>query len=60
MLSGVIAASAITRRNLVNEIRNGATIADRRRMNDWDKNFDALEAIRGLTGTRQPEIPQQR
>ena len=49
MLSGVIAASAITRRNLVNEIRNGATIADRRRMNDWDKNFDGLEATRGLT-----------
>ncbi|MFC8935246.1 phytoene desaturase family protein [Rhodococcus sp. NPDC057135] len=49
MLSGVHAASAVTGRDLVHEIRTGQVVADATRLSHWDKEFDALGATRGFS-----------
>lgn len=49
MLSGVHAAGAVTRRDLVHEIRAGRVVADASRLSLWGKEFDALAATRGFS-----------
>jgi all-trans-retinol 13,14-reductase len=46
MLSGLYAASAITGRDLTQEIRSGRVIADRSRLAPWAQDIDPLAASR--------------
>ncbi|MGU3293220.1 hypothetical protein [Williamsia sp. M5A3_1d] len=51
MYSGVMAAGAITGRDLLGEIRSGAVIADAGSLAQWPADFDALTATRSLKDT---------
>ncbi|MDF1639198.1 MULTISPECIES: phytoene desaturase family protein [Alcanivorax] len=63
MLSGLYAASAITGRNLQEEIRSGKVLADPTRFSQWGPDFDPLTACR-LKGqkkqTRQEAEAEER
>lgn len=48
MLSGVHAAGTIVGRDLVDEIRNGGTIADSSALPKWDDDFDPFTTTRAL------------
>lgn len=50
MYSGVLAAAAVTGRDLVSEIRAGAVVADAAALRPWPDDFDPLDATRGLRG----------
>lgn len=51
MLSGVHAAGVIVGRNLVDEIRNGGTLADSSAIPRWDDDFDPFTTTRALHAT---------
>lgn len=54
MLSGLHAAGAVLGRDLAEEVRAGAVIADPSLLTPWGPDFDPLQACRGLSRERRP------
>lgn len=60
MLSGVHAASAIVRRDLMSEVRAGGVLGDETSLSAWPLNFDPVAACRGLGRERGTSAPTTR
>ncbi|WP_280480065.1 phytoene desaturase family protein [Nocardia cyriacigeorgica] len=56
MMSGVHAASAITGRDLIAEIRSGVVLADRAKLRSWKPGVDPLAVQRELSSNNTEEV----
>ncbi|MGY0497427.1 phytoene desaturase family protein [Nocardia sp. FBN12] len=56
MMSGVQAASAITGRDLIAEIRSGVVLADRAKIRNWKPGVDPLAVQRELSSNNTEEV----